>query len=128
MILTGPEKEVGDAVSLQDRDDPARDHGQDPVPRAGRPADVRTPEGRQRQRRQRLLTVKVTCAALLLAQNGGRLLRSMSDKGVVAVLDPRLVTARYGGFLRASLPVSGRSTIPRGVRAALKRLDAARTP
>ncbi|MBY8854194.1 ATP-dependent helicase, partial [Saccharothrix sp. MB29] len=42
------------------------------------------------------LTVAATHAALLLAQGAGRLLRSMSDKGVVAVLDPRLATARYG--------------------------------
>ena len=34
----------------------------------------------------------------------GVLLRSMSDKGVVAVLDGRIATARYGGFARASLP------------------------
>lgn len=36
--------------------------------------------------------------------NGFLTVRSMSDKGVVAVLDPRLATTRYGGFLRASLP------------------------
>ena len=39
-----------------------------------------------------------------MAQGAGRLIRRVSDKGVVAVLDPRLVTARYGGFLRASMP------------------------
>jgi ATP-dependent DNA helicase DinG len=50
------------------------------------------------------LTVSATHAALLLAQGAGRLLRGMEDRGVVAVLDPRLATARYGGFLRASLP------------------------
>ncbi|MGQ0572986.1 MAG: ATP-dependent DNA helicase, partial [Pseudonocardia sp.] len=50
------------------------------------------------------LTVSATHAALLLAQGAGRLLRGMDDRGVVAVLDPRLATARYGGFLRASLP------------------------
>jgi hypothetical protein len=58
----------------------------------------------------------------------GRLLRSMSDKGVVAVLDPRLATARYGGFLRASLPPFWTTYDPAVVRAALKRLDAAQTP
>ena len=50
------------------------------------------------------LTVSATHAALLLAQGAGRLLRGTGDRGVVAVLDPRLATARYGGFLRASLP------------------------
>ena len=50
------------------------------------------------------MSVAASQAALLLAQGAGRLLRTMSDRGVVAVLDPRLVTARYGDFLRKSLP------------------------
>ncbi|GAA1089455.1 ATP-dependent DNA helicase [Tsukamurella strandjordii] len=50
------------------------------------------------------MAVAATHAALLLAQGVGRLLRSTDDRGVVAVLDSRLATARYGGFLRASLP------------------------
>jgi ATP-dependent DNA helicase DinG len=73
------------------------------------------------------LTVAATHAALLLAQGAGRLLRSMSDKGVVAILDPRLATARYGGFLRASLPPFWTTYDPDVVRAALTRLDAAQT-
>ncbi|MEU7480848.1 ATP-dependent DNA helicase [Lentzea sp. NPDC042327] len=73
------------------------------------------------------LTVAATHAALLLAQGAGRLLRSMSDKGVVAILDPRLATARYGGFLRASLPPFWTTYDPDVVRAALQRLDAAQT-
>jgi ATP-dependent DNA helicase DinG len=70
------------------------------------------------------LTVSATHAALLLAQGAGRLLRGMDDRGVVAVLDPRLVTARYGGFLLASLPPFWRTTDPQVVRAALGRLAA----
>ncbi|GLZ31126.1 ATP-dependent DNA helicase DinG [Lentzea sp. NBRC 105346] len=73
------------------------------------------------------LSVAATHAALLLAQGAGRLLRSMSDKGVVAILDPRLATARYGGFLRASLPPFWTTYDPEVVRAALKRLDASVT-
>lgn len=71
------------------------------------------------------LTVAATHAALLLAQGAGRLLRSTNDKGVVAILDPRLATARYGSFLRASLPPFWTTHDPEVVRAALKRLDAA---
>ncbi|AHH94607.1 ATP-dependent DNA helicase [Kutzneria viridogrisea] len=71
------------------------------------------------------LTVAATHAALLLAQGAGRLLRATNDKGVVAILDPRLATARYGGFLRASLPPFWTTSDPEVVRAALKRLDAA---
>jgi len=68
------------------------------------------------------LTVAASHAALLLAQGVGRLLRGMDDRGVVAVLDPRLVTARYGSYLRASLPPFWQSTDPQVVRAALARL------
>jgi ATP-dependent DNA helicase DinG len=71
------------------------------------------------------MTVAAAHAALLLAQGAGRLLRTMTDRGVVAVLDPRLVTARYGDFLRASLPPFWTTTDPALVRAALRRLSAA---
>ena len=71
------------------------------------------------------MTVAASQAALLLAQGAGRLLRTMTDRGVVAVLDPRLVTARYGDFLRASLPPFWTTTDPALVRAALRRLAAA---
>jgi len=70
------------------------------------------------------MTVAAARAALLIAQGTGRLLRTMSDRGVVAVMDPRLVTARYGGFLRASLPPFWTTTDPAVVRSALRRLTA----
>jgi len=69
------------------------------------------------------MSVAATHAALLLAQGTGRLIRRSSDRGVVAVLDPRLVTARYGSFLTASLPPMWRTTDPAVVRSALARLD-----
>ena len=68
------------------------------------------------------MQVAATHAALLLAQGSGRLIRTTSDKGVVAILDPRLVTARYGGFLRASLPPMWSTTDRSVVLSALKRL------
>jgi ATP-dependent DNA helicase DinG len=68
------------------------------------------------------LTVAATHAALLLAQGAGRLLRSTEDRGVVAILDPRLATARYAAFLRASLPPFWPTTNPAVARAALTRL------
>ncbi len=70
------------------------------------------------------MAVAATGAALLLAQGAGRLLRTMTDRGVVAILDPRLVTARYGSFLRASLPPLWTTTDPEVVRGALRRLAA----
>ncbi|GAA5118060.1 ATP-dependent DNA helicase [Haloechinothrix salitolerans] len=69
------------------------------------------------------MTVAATHAALLLAQGVGRLHRTMDDKGVVAVLDSRLAKARYGGFLRASLPPFWPTHDAEVVRAALRRLD-----
>ena len=71
------------------------------------------------------LTVSATHAALLLAQGAGRLLRGMDDRGVVAILDPRLATARYGGFLRASLPPFWATDDRDKVQAALRRLRGA---
>jgi ATP-dependent DNA helicase DinG len=70
------------------------------------------------------MSVAATQAALLLAQGSGRLLRTMTDRGVVAVLDPRLWTARYSGFLRSSLPPFWTTTDPDVVRGALRRLAA----
>ncbi len=64
-------------------------------------------------------------AALLLAQGAGRLIRTTADRGVVAVLDPRLATARYAGFLLRSMPAMWRTTDPAVARAALRRLAGA---
>jgi ATP-dependent DNA helicase DinG len=67
--------------------------------------------------------VSVPIAAIRLAQGVGRLIRSSSDRGVVAVLDSRLETARgYGAFLRSSLPPFWYTTKPEVVDGALKRL------
>ncbi|RJO79404.1 ATP-dependent DNA helicase [Nocardia panacis] len=68
------------------------------------------------------LTVAANHAALLLAQGTGRLLRSVEDRGVVAILDSRLATARYGGYLRASLPPYWETSDPEVVAKALRRL------
>ena len=70
------------------------------------------------------MQVAATHAALLMAQGAGRLIRTTSDRGVVAVLDPRLATARYGSFLKASLPPMWTTTDPAVVRQALTRLAA----
>ncbi len=69
-------------------------------------------------------TVSLTRAALLMAQGAGRLLRSPSDRGVVAVLDRRLLTKSYGAFIRASMPRMWPTWDPDLVRDALERLKA----
>ncbi|MYJ41678.1 MAG: ATP-dependent DNA helicase [Acidimicrobiaceae bacterium] len=48
--------------------------------------------------------IDVPRAATLLAQGAGRLIRSAQDRGVVAVLDSRLATARYRQDLLRGLP------------------------
>ena len=72
------------------------------------------------------MAVAANHAALLLAQGSGRLLRRVTDRGVVAVLDSRMATARYGDYLRASLPPFWQTTNAAQVRAALQRLRARR--
>jgi ATP-dependent DNA helicase DinG len=69
------------------------------------------------------MAVAASHAALLLAQGSGRLIRRLSDRGVVAVLDPRLITARYGSFLRASMPKMWSTTDRELVVGALRRLS-----
>jgi ATP-dependent DNA helicase DinG len=69
------------------------------------------------------MTVAAGHAALLLAQGAGRLLRRSEDRGVVAILDSRMATARYGGYLRASLPPFWATTDRAVVTEALARLQ-----
>ena len=68
------------------------------------------------------MAVAATHAALLLAQGSGRLIRRLSDRGVVAMLDPRLITARYGSYLRASMPPFWMTTDRETAIGALRRL------
>ncbi len=60
-------------------------------------------------------------AATLLAQGSGRLIRTAEDRGVVAVLDPRLATASYRGVLLATLPPMRRSVDRSEVESFLRR-------
>ena len=64
-------------------------------------------------------------AAVLLAQGAGRLLRAHDDRGVVAVLDPRLATASYARLLLATLPPFYRARSLEAVLASLRAIDAA---
>ena len=50
-------------------------------------------------------TIDLPRAAMLLAQGAGRLIRTSSDRGVVAIMDPRLNNAKsYRRELLAALP------------------------
>ncbi|THJ64903.1 ATP-dependent DNA helicase [Arthrobacter echini] len=70
------------------------------------------------------MSVSATHAAVRLAQGAGRLIRADGDRGVVAVLDSRLATARYGGFLRAALPPFWATTDRATATGVLERLSA----
>jgi ATP-dependent DNA helicase DinG len=59
---------------------------------------------RERVGSSAFVTIDVPRAATLLAQGVGRLIRTSTDRGAVAVLDPRLATAKYGPKIVAALP------------------------
>lgn len=63
-------------------------------------------------------------AATLLAQGAGRLIRTATDKGVVAVLDPRLATASYGPALVRALPPMRRTKDRAEAEAFLRQIHA----
>ncbi len=68
------------------------------------------------------MQVSLPRAALLLAQGTGRLIRSIDDRGVVAILDSRIVTKRYGSILLNSMPPLWRTSDGAVVKESLKRL------
>ncbi|HOM11674.1 MAG TPA: helicase C-terminal domain-containing protein, partial [Spirochaetota bacterium] len=54
------------------------------------------------------MSYQVPNAVLLLKQGFGRLIRKSTDKGIIAILDPRIVSKSYGRIFLASLPNSKR--------------------
>jgi ATP-dependent DNA helicase DinG len=95
-----------------------------PFPRPDDPLAAARQEAVARNGGNGFMAVAATHAALLLAQGAGRLIRAAGDRGVVAILDSRLATARYASFLRTSLPPFWPTDDTKLVRAALRRLDA----
>ena len=69
------------------------------------------------------MQVSLPRAALLLAQGTGRLIRSVDDRGVVAILDSRIITKRYGSVLLNSMPPLWRTSDKAVVQDSLKRLN-----
>ena len=99
-----------------------------PFPRPDDPLMSARQRAADREGHNGFMQVAATHAALLLAQGTGRLIRTTTDRGVVAVLDPRLATARYGAFLRASLPPMWATYDGDLVRQALTRLAKTEVP
>lgn len=69
------------------------------------------------------MQVSIPRAALLLAQGTGRLIRSVNDRGVVAIMDSRIVKKSYGRVLLNSMPPLWRTGDKEIVRQSLKRLN-----
>ncbi len=75
-----------------------------PFPPPDEPLMVARSERLQAVGRSPFAELWLPAASQALRQGFGRLVRSRRHTGVVAVLDPRLWTMRYGAQLRASLP------------------------
>jgi len=69
-----------------------------------RPDDPVVQARRERAGAAAFATVDLPQVATRLAQGAGRLIRSATDRGVVAVLDPRLAESDYRSSLLAALP------------------------
>ena len=72
--------------------------------------------------------VAIPETAMALAQGAGRLIRRGEDRGVVAVLDPRLATAGYRHRLLRSLPPMYRTSDTGAVLRSLTAIDASAPP
>ena len=95
-----------------------------PFPRPDDPIAQARTEAVNRHRGNGFMAVSAHHAAIRMAQGAGRLIRSVSDRGVVAVLDSRVATQRYGGFLMKAMPPMWSTQNKAAVTGALARLSA----
>lgn len=94
-----------------------------PFPRPDDPIAQARTEAVNRHRGNGFMAVSAHHAAIRMAQGAGRLIRSVSDRGVVAVLDSRVATKRYGGFLMKAMPPMWSTQNKAAVIGALARLS-----
>jgi ATP-dependent DNA helicase DinG len=99
-----------------------------PFPRPDDPLASARSRAIERMGGNGFMAVSATHAALRLAQGAGRLIRRADDRGVVAFLDSRMMSARYAGFLQRSLPPFWPTADRELVLAALRRLDETAEP
>ena len=95
-----------------------------PFPRPDDPIAQARTEAVNRHRGNGFMAVSAHHAAIRMAQGAGRLIRSVNDRGVVAVLDSRVATKRYGGFLMKAMPPMWSTQNKTAVIGALARLSA----
>ena len=98
-----------------------RDHRQDPVRLAGRSDHRRADRAINAEGRSAFGEYQIPLAILTLQQGLGRLIRHRQDRGVLAILDPRLRTMGYGRRFLASLPPAPVTHRLRRHRAILRR-------
>jgi ATP-dependent DNA helicase DinG len=96
-----------------------------PFPRPDEPVMAARAKERDAAGGSGFMDVSLPRAALLLAQGTGRLIRSIDDRGVVAILDSRIVNKRYGSILLNSMPPFWRTSDGAVIRESLKRLNEA---
>lgn len=99
-----------------------------PFPRPDDPLTAARQERIAQRGGNGFMSISAQHAALLMAQGAGRLIRTSEDRGMVAVLDPRLATARYGGFLASAMPPLWRTQDPETALGALRRLAGSLAP
>jgi ATP-dependent DNA helicase DinG len=87
-----------------------------------RPDDPLIAARRERAGNHAFFSIDLPRAASLLAQGVGRLVRTATDRGVVAVLDPRLATASYRWQLVRALPPMRRTKVRAEAEAFLRSL------
>ncbi|HEY5012496.1 MAG TPA: helicase C-terminal domain-containing protein, partial [Acidimicrobiia bacterium] len=80
-----------------------------PFPAPNEPLHAARRERAERSGLNPFTAVDLPRAALVLAQGAGRLVRSRTDRGVVAVLDPRLALRDYRKTLLSAIPPLRRS-------------------
>ncbi|MGH8990443.1 MAG: ATP-dependent DNA helicase, partial [Acidimicrobiia bacterium] len=93
-----------------------------PFPRPTDPLIQARREAAEARGANAFAAVDIPLAATLLAQGAGRLIRTTTDRGVVAVFDRRLATRGYRATLLATMPPLRRTVDRRQVVAALAAL------
>jgi ATP-dependent DNA helicase DinG len=96
-----------------------------PFPRPDEPVMAARAKERDEAGGSGFMDVSLPRAALLLAQGTGRLIRSIDDRGVVAILDSRIVNKRYGSILLNSMPPFWRTSDGTVIKESLRRLHEA---
>lgn len=81
-----------------------------------------------RQGRNAFVEVSLNSAALLMSQASGRLLRSSTDRGMIAILDSRVARKSYGSFIMRTLPKLWPTRDREVALASLKRLGTSANP